>query len=61
MVPIYCSSCWRWGYPAFRSQTSTLGWIVFTVLLLTTCVGAPLGFLFKRHTSHCRHCWAGVA
>jgi hypothetical protein len=55
-MPIYCPYCRYYGPSTFGSETSTFGWIVFTFLLVTTCIGAPIGFLFTRTFRKCACC-----
>lgn len=56
-----CPYCGAQGTKGNTSKTSTAGWIVFFVLLFTTCIGAPLGFLLKDHHEFCRACNSRVA
>lgn len=53
---IVCPFCRYTGPCLFGSETSTLGWILFVVLLLTTCIGAPIGFLFTKSFKKCAQC-----
>lgn len=56
MTPILCPYCAHYGPPAFGSETSPLGWVVAVLLLLTTCIGAPLGLLMTRTFPKCARC-----
>ncbi|MDX9722514.1 MAG: hypothetical protein RBU37_17340 [Myxococcota bacterium] len=58
LQPYRCPYCGSPRPPVHSSHVSSLGWIVFTLLLVTTCVLAPLGLLIRERHSSCPSCRA---
>jgi len=56
LAPYRCPYCGSGRPPVPRSHVSGAGWFVFTVLLLTTCVLAPFGFLIRTRYRECPSC-----
>jgi DNA-directed RNA polymerase subunit RPC12/RpoP len=48
-VGFCCPYCRSTRPPKLRSKVSTVGWVIFTVLLLTTCVLSPIGLLVREY------------
>ena len=55
-VGFCCPYCRTTKPPKLKSKVSTVGWVIFTVLLLTTCVLAPIGFLVRDDYRICSQC-----
>jgi len=55
-VGFCCPYCRTTKRPKLKSKVSTVGWVVFTVLLLTTCVLSPIGFLIRDYYRICSQC-----
>lgn len=53
-----CRVCSYTGPPFVRDKVSTAGWVVFTILLLTTVFLFWIGLLIRENTFHCRGCGA---
>jgi len=51
-----CPYCRSTRPPKLRSKVSTVGWVMFTVLLLTTCVLSPIGLLVRENYRICPQC-----
>jgi len=51
-----CPYCRSTKPPKLRSKVSTVGWVMFTVLLLTTCVLSPIGLMVRENYRICSHC-----
>ena len=55
-VGFCCPYCRTTKPPKLKSKVSTVGWVIFTVLLLTTCVLSPIGFLVRDDYQICSQC-----
>ena len=51
-----CPYCQTNTIPQMKSEISTVGWIVFGVLLVTTCVFCWIGFFIKDNFRVCSQC-----
>lgn len=51
-----CPFCRSTRPPKLRSKVSTLGWMIFTALLLTTCVLSPIGLMVRENYRICPQC-----
>ena len=51
-----CPYCRSTRPPKLSSKVSTVGWVIFTVLLLTTCVLSPIGLLVRENFRICPQC-----
>ena len=51
-----CPYCRSTKLPKLRSKVSTVGWVIFTVLLLTTCILSPIGLLVRENYRFCPQC-----
>jgi hypothetical protein len=51
-----CPYCKTTTPPVFRSQVSVVGWIVFVILLVTTCILCFIGLLIKEDVRVCPEC-----
>lgn len=55
-VGFCCPYCRTTKLPKLQSKVSTVGWVIFTVLLLTTCVLSPIGLLVREYYRICSQC-----
>ena len=51
-----CPYCQTTNPPIWKSEVSTVGWIVFAVLLVTTCVFCFVGLFIKNRYRVCSNC-----
>ena len=51
-----CPYCQSHHPPKMQSEVSTAGWVVFGVLLVTTCIFCWVGFLIRDKFRVCSHC-----
>ena len=51
-----CPYCQTTNPPIWRSEVSTIGWIVFAVLLVTTCVFCFVGLFIRNRYRVCSQC-----
>lgn len=51
-----CPYCHTTAPPLIKSEVSTGGWIVFAVLLMTTCVGCVIGLMIRDQYRICSQC-----
>lgn len=51
-----CPYCQTKSPPIWKSEVSTIGWIVFAVLLLTTCFGCVVGLFIRDKYRVCSQC-----
>ncbi len=55
-VGFCCPYCRTTKRPKLQSKVSVMGWVIFTVLLLTTCVLSPIGLLVRDYYRICSQC-----
>ena len=55
-VPYSCPYCQTHAPPIWKSEVSQIGWIVFVILLLTTCVFCFAGLLIRDRYRVCSQC-----
>lgn len=51
-----CPYCQTTKAPRWKSEVSQVGWIVFGVLFMTTCVFCFIGLFIRRSYQVCSHC-----
>lgn len=51
-----CPYCQSKAPPHWKSEVSTVGWIVFAVLLVSTCVGCVVGLFIRDKFRVCSQC-----
>ena len=55
-----CPYCGGGGVPITMTKTSQAGWVLFWVLLLTTCILCWIGFFIKETYRVCPSCGSKV-
>lgn len=55
-VGFQCPYCQTTRSPIMRSEISQMGWLVFVVLLVTTCFGCVVGFFIRDKYRECSQC-----
>ena len=55
-VPYSCPYCQTHAPPIWKSEVSQIGWIVFAILLVTTCVFCFAGLLIRDRYRVCSQC-----
>ena len=51
-----CPYCQTTRPPIWKSEVSTVGWIIFVILLLTTCFGCVVGLFVRNKYRICSQC-----
>ena len=55
-VGFQCPYCQTTRTPISKSEVSQTGWLVFVVLLLTTCFGCVVGLFIRDNYRQCSQC-----
>ena len=55
-VGFQCPYCQTTRTPTVRSEISQTGWLVFVILLLTTCFGCVIGLFIRDSYRECSQC-----
>lgn len=55
-VGFQCPYCQTTRTPISRSEVSQVGWLVFVVLLITTCFGCVVGLFIRDNYRQCAQC-----
>ena len=55
-VGFQCPYCQTTRAPTVRSEISQIGWLVFAILLITTCFGCVIGLFIRDNYRECSQC-----